>query len=86
MAIFKSKNFKTDFQCEKLKTTKILRQRWDLKLLVGSFFLRLYHILLVLERKTAFFFFFKSSPMMFRSGKLRFYHLFSKYDRVESLS
>lgn len=23
MAIFKSKNFKTDFQCEKLKTTKI---------------------------------------------------------------
>lgn len=38
MAIFKSKNFKTDFQCEKLKTTKILRQRWDLKLLVGSFF------------------------------------------------
>lgn len=85
MAIFKSKNFKTDFQCEKLKTTKILRQRWDLKLLVGSFFLRLYHILLVLERKTAFFFF-KSSLMMFRSGKLRFYHLFSKYDRVESLS
>lgn len=38
MAIFKSKNFKTDFQCEKLKTTKILRQRWDLKTASGVIF------------------------------------------------
>lgn len=85
MAIFKSKNFKTDFQCEKLKTTKILRQRWDLKLLVGSFFFKDY-ITSCLCWKEKQLFFLKSSLMLFRSGKLRFYHLFSKYDRVESLS
>lgn len=42
MAIFKSKNFLTLKVSFKLKTTKILRQRWDLRLLVGSFVFRSY--------------------------------------------
>lgn len=83
MAIFKSKNFKTDFQCEKLKTTKILRQRWDLKTASGViffFFLKIISHPARAGKKNEqknqiqlLFVFFKSSPMMFRTGKLRFY-------------
>lgn len=58
MAIFKSKNFKTDFQYEKLKTTKILRQRWDLKLLVGVIFFKIISHPACAGKKNSFWFFF----------------------------